>query len=76
MTNAEWETTLKRVREGKCLIAVDEDGMPMIAKELPIYELRQYIAAMARGYNEQHRRIEVLSWIARAKFNRAKKEER
>lgn len=73
MTTAEFEAMLERISKGEERIPVDETGMPRIAKTLPMFELRQLMVAMTKGYNEQHRRIDILKWIAKARFNYIKK---
>lgn len=73
MTTAEFDELLAKISNGKEAVRVDETGLPEIARTLPMFELRQLIVVLTKGYNEQHRRIDILEWIARAKFNKVKK---
>lgn len=72
MTTAEFDELLAKISNGKEAVRVDETGLPEIARTLPMFELRQLIVALTKGYNEQHRRIDILEWIARARFNKVK----
>lgn len=72
MTTAELDEYLAKVSKGEEFVKTDETGLPEIARTLPMFELRQLIVALTKGYNEQHRRIDILEWIARARFNKVK----
>lgn len=56
------------IRQGKVPVVL-RDGKPEACSE-PVYELLQWMTAIAHGYNELYKRCKFLERIAKGSFER------
>lgn len=75
-----WQDILAAIRDGKNLIPVNDDGIPLVGTRAALYELMELMEAVTTGYNalvlrdeENQRRIENVRKLARAHFPASRK---
>ena len=72
MTSKDFHKLISEISKADSMIPVDGSGMPEVARELPMFELRELLVAMAKGYNTNVRKVKMLRKTVDAYF---KKEE-
>ena len=77
-----WQDVLAAIRDGKNLIPVNDDGIPLVGTRAALYELMELIAALTSGYNdlvlrdaENQKKIERIRKLAEARFPADRKAE-
>lgn len=70
-----WQDVLAAIRDGKNLIPVNDDGIPLVGTRAALYELMELMEAVTTGYNalvdraaDDQKRIERLRRMAQAAF--------
>lgn len=54
------EKLLDLLREGKVPLSFNDSGMPSYAASAPIYELMQFVKALAMGYMRLYNRLQIM----------------
>lgn len=70
-----WQDVLASIRDGKNIIPVNDDGIPLVGTRAALYELMELMAALTSGYNalvaqttKDQQRIERIRKLAQAAF--------
>lgn len=66
------EKQLDMLREGKIPMQFTDSGMPVFAANAPIFELKLFVRALAKGYMRLYNRAKFLEKIANSNLTQRK----